>query len=95
MNDQWTAKGGYAEGYKVPRLEQLTQGLSNIAGQGRTPVLGNINLQPETSESTELGIYFDNQQGFNANLTLFKIRPKIKLQHQVQTTHLLLFDKVM
>jgi outer membrane receptor for ferrienterochelin and colicins len=30
MNDQWTAKGGYAEGYKVPRLEQLTQGLSTL-----------------------------------------------------------------
>ena len=79
MNDQWTAKGGYAEGYKVPRLEQLTQGLSNIAGQGRTPVLGNINLQPETSESTELGIYFDNQQGFNANLTLFQNKTKDKI----------------
>lgn len=79
MNDQWTAKGGYAEGYKVPRLEQLTQGLSNVASQGRSPVLGNINLQPETSKSTELGIYFDNQQGFNANVTAFQNKTKDKI----------------
>ncbi|MDM1310167.1 TonB-dependent receptor [Acinetobacter indicus] len=79
MNDQWTAKGGYAEGYKVPRLEQLTQGLSNVASQGRSPVLGNINLQPETSENMELGIYFDNLQGFNANVTLFQNKTKDKI----------------
>ena len=79
MNDQWTAKGGYAEAYKVPRLEQLTQGLSNVASQGRSPVLGNINLKPETSESSEFGIYFDNLQGFNANVTLFQNKTKDKI----------------
>lgn len=78
-NDQWTAKGGYSEGYKVPRLEQLTQGLSNVASQGRAPVLGSIQLQPETSENYELGLYFDNQAGFNANVTLFQNKTKDKI----------------
>lgn len=79
VNDQWTAKGGYSEGYKVPRLEQLTQGLSNIAGQGRTPVLGNTNLKEENSQNTEFGLYFDNLNGFNANVTYFQNKVKDKI----------------
>ncbi len=79
VNDQWTAKGGYSEGYKVPRLEQLTQGLSNVASQGRSPVLGSATLEPETSENYEIGMYFDNQAGFNANVTFFQNKTKNKI----------------
>lgn len=79
VDDQWTAKGGYSEGYKVPRLEQLTQGLSNVASQGRAPVLGSELLKPETSQNTEFGIYFDNQNRFNANLTVFQNKTKDKI----------------
>ncbi len=79
VDDQWTAKGGYSEGYKVPRLEQLTQGLSNVASQGRAPVLGSELLKPETSENYEFGLYFDNQAGFNANVTYFQNKTKDKI----------------
>lgn len=70
-NDQWTVKGGYSEGYKAPRLEQLVDGIHNVSGQGVTPSFGNINLKPETSQNLELGFYFDNLQGFKTNITGF------------------------
>lgn len=70
-NDQWTVKGGYSEGYKAPRLEQLVDGIYNVGGQGANPSFGNPNLKPETSQNLELGFYFDALNGFKANLTGF------------------------
>lgn len=70
-NDQWTIKGGYAEGYKAPRLEQLVDGIHNVGGQGKTPSFGNPDLKPETSQSLELGFYFDALNGFKTNITGF------------------------
>ena len=69
--DQWTIKGGYSEGYKVPRLERLTNGIYNVGGQGRSPLFGNPDLKPETSNNLELGVYFDNDANFNINVTGF------------------------
>lgn len=78
-NDQWTVKGGYSEGYKAPRLEQLVDGIYNVGGQGKSPSFGNPDLKPETSQSLELGVYFDALNGYKVNLTGFysKIEDKI------------------
>lgn len=70
-NDNWTFKGGYSEGYKAPRLERLTTGIYNVSGQGRTPVFGNPDLKPETSNNFEIGTYFNNNSNFDANITAF------------------------
>ena len=70
-NDSWTFKGGYSEGYKAPRLERLTNGIYNVGGQGRSPIFGNPNLRPETSNNFELGSYFSNGSNFDVNLTAF------------------------
>src|SRR5690606_2052008 len=71
-NDNWTFKGGASKGYKAPRLEYLTNGIYTVTGQGRTPAVGNPDLKPETSVSTEIGAIYDNLQGFSTGLTFFK-----------------------
>ncbi|MCK7608544.1 TonB-dependent receptor [Acinetobacter portensis] len=78
-HQQWTIKGGYSEGYKVPRLEQLTMGFYSVSSQGKTPSLGNPDLKPETSQNAELGIYFDSLAGFKANITYFQNRTEDKI----------------
>ncbi|WP_076592916.1 TonB-dependent receptor domain-containing protein [Herminiimonas arsenitoxidans] len=69
--DQWTFKGGISKAYRTPSLEQLVDGLSGIGSQGTTPLYGNPSLSPERSTSSELGTYFDNNNGFRANATIF------------------------
>lgn len=71
INDIWTIKGGYSEGYKAPRLELLTDGVVNVGRQGAQPIFGNKNLKPETSDNFELGIYFSPTSNLDLNLTGF------------------------
>jgi outer membrane receptor for ferrienterochelin and colicins len=70
-SDNWTLKGGVSRGYKTPSLNDLHDGINGISGQGATITIGNPDLQPETTTSTEIGAYYDNLAGFNANATLF------------------------
>ncbi len=70
-SDSWTLKGGVSRGYKTPDLNALHNGINGITAQGRAVTVGNPDLDPETSTSTEFGVYFDNLAGFNANATLF------------------------
>ncbi|MDO9432074.1 MAG: TonB-dependent receptor [Phenylobacterium sp.] len=70
-NDKWTVKGGVSQGFKTPRLEQLASGINGFGNQGRLPLLGTPTLKPETSTSTEFGVYYDNLAGFSANATVF------------------------
>lgn len=78
-NNNWTVKGGYSEGYKAPRLERLTNGIYNVGGQGRTPLFGNPNLKPETSNNFEIGTYFNNNNNFDFNVTAFYSQVKDKI----------------
>ncbi len=70
--DNWVLKGGVSRGYKTPRLDQLADGIVGFTSQGRVPLFGNPDLQPEKSTSTEIGAIYDNQRGFMAGLTLFR-----------------------
>ncbi len=67
----WTVKGGISKGFKVPRLDQLADGITGFTGQGTRPTIGTPSLKPETSTTTELGIAYDNHRGFLANLSVF------------------------
>lgn len=78
-NDHWTLKGGVSEGFKAPDLEDLAEGINGFGRQGRLPLIGNPDLQPETSRSSEFGIYFDTLANLNANLTLFHNKFEDKL----------------
>ncbi|AVO52239.1 TonB-dependent receptor domain-containing protein [Ectopseudomonas mendocina] len=77
--DNWTMKGGISRGYKTPDLNDLHGGINGVTGQGTVITIGNPNLEPETTTSTEFGVYFDSLEGFNANATLFHNKFKDKI----------------
>lgn len=66
-----TVKGGVSNGFRAPRLNQLVDGVSGISGQGTNINIGNPNLDPETSTSTEVGVIYDNRSGLVASATAF------------------------
>ena len=68
---EWTIKGGVSQGFKTPRLEQLTSGINGFGQQGRLPLLGSPGLMPETSTSTEVAVFYDNGGALRASATLF------------------------
>ncbi|MCQ4299941.1 TonB-dependent receptor [Pseudomonas songnenensis] len=86
--ENWTMKGGISRGYRTPDLNDLHVGINGVTGQGTIITVGNPDLEPETTTSTEFGIYFDNLSGFNANATLFhnKFKDKIASTDGVQVT---------
>lgn len=68
---QWSFKGGVSKGFKVPRLDQIADGIIGFTGQGTIPMIGSPDLEPETSVTTEVAAIFDNQEGFRAGVTVF------------------------
>lgn len=71
----WTIKGGVGQGYRVPTLNQLHDGINGAIQQGRVITIGTPSLKPETSTNYEIGFYFTPPgAGFDANLTLFNTR---------------------
>lgn len=78
--DNWTFKGGVSKGYKTPDLNALHSGINGVTGQGSTITIGNPDLKPEKSTSTELAAYYDNLNGFNANATIFHTKFKDKIE---------------
>ncbi len=87
-SDNWTMKGGVSRGYRTPDLNDLHSGVNGATRQGQVITIGNPNLEPETTTSTEFGVYFDNLAGFNANATLFhnKFKDKIASGDPIQIT---------
>lgn len=77
--DNWTLKGGVSKGYKTPDLNALHNGVNGVTKQGEVITIGNPNLKPEKSTSTELAAYFDSLNGLNANVTLFHNKFKDKI----------------
>lgn len=69
--EEWIVKGGVSRGYKTPRLDQLTRGITGFTGRGTIPMFGSPDLKPEKTTSTEIGTFYDNHQGFSAGATLF------------------------
>lgn len=78
-NDNWTLKGGVGKGYKTPTLDQLHSGINGASGQGRTITIGSPDLEPEETTNYEMGAYYDNLAGFNANATIFHNKFKDKI----------------
>jgi len=68
----WTVKGGVSAGYKTPRVDQLHDGVVGVSGQGTILTIGSPDLEPETSLSKEVGLYYQGSQGLSANATVFR-----------------------
>lgn len=77
--ERWTLKGGVSQGYKTPSVEQLTDGIYGFGAQGRLPFVGNPNLKPERSTTTELSLFYVADHGFTASAGVFVNRFTDKL----------------
>jgi len=80
-------KGGMSTGYKQPSLSAATAGFGRGTGGGGSPaphpralIIGNPDLDPETSTSYEVGYVYDNANlGLNTSLMLFHTVYKDKI----------------
>ncbi len=78
LTEEITLKAGIARAFKVPNLFQLnpnylyqSRGFGCYAGMGPCYVVGNANLDAETSINKEVGINYTNAAGWNAGVTYF------------------------
>jgi len=79
LTSAWTLKGGVSTGYKQPSLPEATEGFGRGTGGGGSPapypralIIGNEDLDPETSTSYEVGFVFnDRAADLNASVMLF------------------------
>ena len=60
----------------------MTDGIIGLGAQGTMPLLGNSQLKPESSTSSELGVLFDDGEGLTGNLTGFHTKFKDKIDTQ-------------
>lgn len=67
VTPEWTLKGGVSTGYKQPSLPEATEGFGRGTGGGGSPapharalIIGNEDLEPETSVSFEAGFVFNS-----------------------------------
>ncbi|MGH8085254.1 MAG: TonB-dependent receptor domain-containing protein [Lysobacter sp.] len=76
MTSNWTLRGGVAEGFKTPKLRQVTAGYCMTTGGGtqlRGPLCGNPDLEPEESRTVETGVRYDSA-AMNFGATVFNTR---------------------
>ena len=92
LNDSWQVKGGIARAFKAPNLYQTnnnylyyTRGNGcpvsspNPTGGAGCYIVGNPDLQAETSINKELGVAYTNHNGLDASLSYFQNDYKNKI----------------
>lgn len=62
LSDNWVIKTGYGTGFRAPSLTELSEDFNRLVAGGRFWVEGNPDLEPERSESVELGTEFMGEQ---------------------------------
>lgn len=90
LTPELTFKGGVSTGYKQPGLAAATAGFGRGTGGGGSPaphpralIIGNPELDPETSTSYEFGYVYDNAElGLNTSLMLFHTQYKDKIAEE-------------
>jgi len=81
--DGLVLKGGVSTGYKSPSLRQAADDFGGVTGGGRSNnvMVGNPNLNPETSLNYELGTSYDNKDvGLSTSVTVFYSEFKDKIE---------------
>lgn len=87
-SDTLTVKGGVSRGFRAPEIRQIAPGYAYTTGGARCSygpqgtcavIVGDPNLKPETSTSTELAVLWDNRENASAGLTVFHTRFKDKV----------------
>lgn len=90
VNESWQVKGGVARAFKAPNLYQsnanylyFTMGngcpVNSPTLGGGCFIVGNPDLQAETSINKELGVAYTNHQGLDASLSYFQNDYKNKI----------------
>lgn len=87
LTPELTLKGGVSTGYRQPGLADVTEGFGRGTGGGGSPaphpralIIGNPDLDPESSVSYEAGLVFDSRAlGLNASAMLFQTEFKDKI----------------
>lgn len=85
-SDVWTVRGGVAQGYRAPALEQLEDGIIGFGNNGRDPLFGNPDLRPELSTNWEAGILMDRGAGLQGSATLFRTNLTDRIERPVAAT---------
>ncbi|MBP6861944.1 MAG: ligand-gated channel protein [Neisseriaceae bacterium] len=78
-NPNWIIKGGVSAGYKTPSLRATAPNWWQITGKGASVIIGNPDLKPEKSVSTELAFVWNNLQDKEVSFTLFNNEFKDKI----------------
>ncbi|MFA7668927.1 MAG: ligand-gated channel protein [Burkholderiaceae bacterium] len=69
LADNWTLKGGVSTGFKAPSMRQTIPDWGATSRGGDR--YGNPDLQPETSLTKEIGLYYQADNGLQAGFTIF------------------------
>lgn len=98
INSEFTVKGGIARVFKAPNLYQVNPGYAwyssgngcgGYGGSGTSSgcyILGNPDLKPEISVNKEIGVAWDNHNGWDSSLSYFRNDYKNKITSAVDST---------
>ncbi len=95
FDDAWTMKVGVARAFKAPNLYQLNPNYVYYTRGNGCPaaypslgagcyVVGNADLEPETSVNSEIGVAYDAGAGLSATLTAFHNDYRDKIQASLE-----------
>ena len=69
VNDNWVVKAGVSTGYRTPDLRDMASGWIQESRGG--DIYGNPNLTPETTQNTEIAVYYSSDRDLEYSITAF------------------------
>ncbi|ATG44224.1 Outer membrane cobalamin receptor protein [Phaeobacter piscinae] len=83
LNDAVTLRGGYSAGFLTPELKQADGNIVEQSGRGAAWDIGNTNLQPEGTDTFEVGVAYQSAAGWQASVTAFHTKFDNKIDQEV------------